>query len=193
MRRTLLIIALITCLGCTGVQVRDNILMPLASEIYGHIYPQIKLGLADAVEDGDLTVQGGEALLEQADHLRAVLLAGNRAGTLEVDWSLLEGWAARGVQTMVDDGTISPGVATSLFQRIVNFRDLLTELGVMLSRSNSRSIYSTEKVIGGDPIFLGYAPEIDPDWTLLDRHNRPRRALGLPEVKMEELGERGGE
>ena len=190
MKKIFAIMALITCLtlsACTGVAVRDNILMPLASEIYGHIYPQIELGLADAVEDGDLPAEGAEAVLQQADLLKAVLQAGDRVATLEVDWSQLEPWAARGVQDMIDDGTISPGVATSLFQRIVNFRDLLSELGVMLSRSSTRGIYSTEKVIAGRPVFLGYAPKVDPDWTPLERHNRPRRALGLPEISVEDL------
>jgi len=134
-RTTLWIVFALACIllvaaGCTGVQVRDNILMPLASEIFEHVYPEIELGLADAVEDGDLSQEGADLLLAQADALREALRGQDRTAILAFDWNALEGWAARGVQRMIDDGTISPGVATSLLQRLVNLRELLAELGV---------------------------------------------------------------
>lgn len=188
MKRNFLITLLLVTAGCTGVQVRDNILMPLASEIYEHIYPQIELGLADAVQDGDLTQEGADLLLGQADALREALRGQDRSQVLAIDWNALEAWAARGVQDMVDDGTISPGVATSLLQRIVNFRDLLSELGVRFAWDGSRPIYSTTELTGGRPTFTGYATKVRLDWTPLDRHNAPRRALGLPEITATEAG-----
>jgi hypothetical protein len=174
--------------GCTGVQIRDNVLLPLASEIYEHVYPQIELGLADAVQDGDLTQEGADLLLAQADALREALRGQDRTQILAIDWNSLEAWAARGVQDMIDDGTISPGVATSLLQRIVNFRDLLAELGVRFAMGGTRPIYSTTETVGGKPAFVGFMPRVRLDWTPLDRHNEPRRALGLPEVTAKEVG-----
>ena len=173
MRTLILLIVLPTVMiicSCTGVQVRDTILLPLAREIYEHLVPQIELGLADAVEDGDLSTEGAEALLVLSDQLREALKSGDRSQALAVDWPTLEAWAVRGVQRLVDDGTISPAVATSLYQRIVNFRDLLAELGVRIVWSGVRPIYSTTETIGGDPVFVGFPPKVRPD---------PRERLGL--------------
>lgn len=186
--RTLLTVFLLSIMvaGCAGTQFRDQILLPMAAEIYGRLYPQIELGLEDAVTDGELTQEGADFLLSEADKLREILLSGDRSRIAEVDWTALETWATRGVQRLVDDGTISPIVATSLYQRIVNFRDLLLELGIKLcltwpTRTASKSFY-----IGR--YYLGELPVADFTRTPLERHNRPRRALGVKEVTAEEVG-----
>lgn len=176
------VLLMIAVVGCAGTQIRDNVLMPLAEQVFDHIYPQIEMGLIDAVKDGDLTSEAADLLRDEADKLKGILKNGNRSRLSEIDWRGLECWASRGVQTMIDDRTISPGVATSLFQRIVNFRDMLLELTGKVVWNSSRPIYSTDKTVGGGPTFLGYAPKLDINWTALEHHNRPRRALGLPEI-----------
>jgi hypothetical protein len=180
-----------TCLllvGCTSTAVKDNILMPLAAKVFDNVLPHIELGLKDAVADGDLDQATADYLLAEAKKLSEYLNQGLRDEASTIDWQSLEPWASRGVQALVDDGTISPGVATSLFQRIVNFRDLLIELNSLISWSSTRSRYSETEVVGGKPVFLGYEPELDLTWNELDRHNRPRRELGLPEITATEAG-----
>lgn len=186
--RVFLVLTLALLSGCTAAEVRDNILIPLAAEVYEHIYIEIERGLADAVEDGDLTPEGAEFLLMEARAFREALRSGDLDRILDVPWNLLEPWATRGVQKLVDDGKISPAVATSLYRRIVNFRDLLKTLGTPVSWNSTRSTYSTEKVVNGDKVFLGFAPKLDVTWTPLQRHNEPRRALGVPELSANDLG-----
>lgn len=189
--RHLPILLVMTCLllvGCTATEVKDNILMPLAAKVFDHIMPQIEIGLADAVADGEMDQAAADYLMGEAQKLSEYLNQGLREDTSTIDWTSLEPWAARGVQVMIDDGTISPGVATSLLQRIVNFRDLLIELNSLISWNGTRARYSETETVGGKPVFLGYEPKLDLNWTELERHNRPRRALGLPEVTPMEVG-----
>lgn len=163
MKLTAFICLTLLLVGCTSTAIMDNILVPLAARVFDLIYPQIQAGLEDAVADGDLPQEAADYLLGEATKLRDLLHAGARAKVLEIDWLSLEPWAARGVQDMVDRGVISVGVATSLLQRIVNFRDLLTELSGVVHWNGTRKIYSETESINGDPVFLGYAPKVSFD------------------------------
>jgi len=164
MKAKILIFLALACLlavSCTSTAVKDNILTPLAARVFAHIVPHIELGLADAVEDGDLLQESADLLLAEAYKLRDYLNEGLRDEASSIDWTALEPWASRGVQAMIDDGTISPGVATSLFQRIATFRDLLIELNSLISWNTTRARYSTTETVGGRPVFLGFEPKLD--------------------------------
>ena len=164
MKAKILIFLALACLlavSCTSTAVKDNILMPLAANVFGHIMPQIELGLADAVADGDLDQATADYLLAEANKLKDYLNEGLRDEASTIDWTALEPWASRGVQAMIDDGTVSPGVATSLLQRIATFRNLLIELNSLISWNTTRPRYSTTETVGGRPVFLGYEPELD--------------------------------
>ena len=115
--------------ACAGVKARDNALLPIAKSVYESVRYNISRGIGDAVEDGDLDAAGATAATSLADSLGSILDSGDQARLAGFPWPTLEAYAVRGVQDMIDDGDVSEGVASVLLQRIVNFREVLAELG----------------------------------------------------------------
>ena len=135
-RLLLAILASVSALAlasCAGVKARDNVLLPIANIVYENVRTDIDRGIADAVEDGDLTASAAASATALADSLGSILDSGDRAQLAGFPWLTLEAYAVRGVQDMIDDGEVSEGVATVLLQRIVNFREVLAELGNRIS------------------------------------------------------------
>lgn len=161
--------------GCAGVKARDHVLMPIAAQVYGNVRADIDRGIADAVEDGDLTATEAATVTGMADSLGSILDSGDRSQLSTVSWTLLEPYAIRGVQDRIDDAEVSEGVATVMLQRIVNFRDVLAELGQRVSFTPAGSV--PQRI---DGVLVGFRPVVDLDWTPLTPHNTPRAALGLP-------------
>lgn len=126
-------LTLLALASCAGVRARDDALLPIAKNVYENVRSDISRGIADAVEDGDLDAAGAAAARALADRLGSILDSGDRSRLVGFPWPDLESLAVRGVQDMIDDGEVSEGVATVLLQRIVNFRDVLAELGRRVS------------------------------------------------------------
>lgn len=119
--------------ACAGVRARDDALLPIAKNVYQNVRTDISRGIADAVEDDDLTAGAAAHVEVLADRLGEILDSGNRSLLASFPWPTLEAYAVRGVQDMIDDGEVSEGVAIVLLQRIVNFREVLAELGNRVS------------------------------------------------------------
>ena len=131
MKRTRMLAALtlLALSACAGVKARDHALLPVAKMVYVNVRADIDRGIADAVEDNDMTASAAASATALADQLGSVLDSGDRSQLAGFPWPALEAMAVRGVQDMIDDGEVSEGVATVLLQRIANFRDVLAELG----------------------------------------------------------------
>jgi hypothetical protein len=194
MKNQLIVIGLIALMlaGCAGITVRDTVLLPVVAQVYENVYPSIILGLEAGMNSGEISPEKAAALMFEADKLRDALRMGAREGIIEIDWVALEPWAKRGVQSLIDNGTISPMIATPLLQRIVNFRQALEQLGIKVTfaKVNTMPIYSTTETIGGRPVYIGEQYPLQMNWTPLERHNAPRRALGMPELTWEDLSEK---
>ncbi len=133
--------------ACAGVRARDDALLPIARNVYENVRADISRGIADAVKDDDLTAGAAAHLEVLADRLGEILDSGDRSLLRVFPWATLEGYAVRGVRDMIDDGDVSEGVAIVLLQRIVNFREVLAELGNRISITTPASTLdaSTDK------------------------------------------------
>lgn len=176
MRTTYLILLLLLLTSCVGIAARDEIMMPLAERIYSKVREHVLIGINDGFEKGDVTEARAKLVMDADEALLAALKAGDRAAATAVDWSLLEPWATRGVKRMIADGVISEGVATSLYQRIVNMRDLLVQLGTRLSLGWPSGGTRARRF---GPWYCGQYPRLSLTWTRLTPHNRPRIQLGV--------------
>ena len=104
-----------------------------------------------------------------------------------MDWRSLVPWAIRGIADMVDDGEISEGVATSLYQRVVNWRDAMAMLGerVGLPRVTPRGpVFHYKDSLGRSFRYVGR------DRTIRKRLD-PRNELGLPPAPAGTINPRG--
>ncbi len=151
-------LTLLALAACAGTKARDDALLPIAKNVYQNVRTDIDRGIADAVEDGDLTEGAAAHVAVLADRLGEILDSGDRSLLASFPWPTLETYAVRGVQDMISDGDVSEGVAIVLLQRIVNFRDVLARLGARVSFTALTSID-------------GALP--------LTPHNAPRAALGV--------------
>lgn len=171
-----LVILLLLLSSCTGIAIRDEVMMPLATRIYKKVREHVLIGLNDGLEKGNVTEAQAKLVLDADLELLTALKAGDRAAACAVDWSLLEPWATRGVLQWVTDGVISEGVATSLYQRIVNMRELLVQLGTRLSLAWPSGGTRACRI---GRHYLGQYPKLSLTWTRLTPHNRPRIQLGV--------------
>lgn len=142
--RALLALALLSCLAsCATTNVRTGILMPTAETAFGSIKSDLVRGIADGVEDGDIDeskaggLRGAVDALEDALRSRDVERIRAEGGA----WIELKGWAIRGVQDRVEDGELSPGVATSFLERILNFGLVLDDLRAAMVDPDARPRY----------------------------------------------------
>lgn len=175
---SLLILAIVLP-GCIGIAARDKILMPTGEKIYSRIYNNIDRGLKDGIEDGDLTQAEADNLYSMADALGQAFEDNDRGALLAIDWATLESWALRGIQDLVDDGVISEGVATSLYVRLLNFRDLLSQLGNRIEFGMNSGGTRAARYCG---VYFGQYSKMKWGYTRLDKHNEPRRRLGVKEL-----------
>ena len=116
--------------GCVfaGDIPRDELILPIAKKVYRLTDDYIDRGIADGLQDGDLLPAAADTLTASNDALRVAFDTEERARVIAIDWQSLVPWATRGVTDMIDDGKISEGAATSLYQRIVNWRDAMAML-----------------------------------------------------------------
>lgn len=176
MRIVNLAVLILLLSSCVGIAVRDEVMMPLAERIYKKVREHVLVGVNDGFEKGDLTEARAKLVLDADMALLGALEVGDRAAATAVDWSLLEPWATRGVQRWVADGLISEGVATSLYQRIVNMRDMLVQLGTRLTLGMPSGGTRACRI---GRHYLGQYSRLSLSWTPLVKHNRPRAQLGV--------------
>ena len=157
MRQLLLLgMAAVLVAGCVGTQVRDEVLLPLAGEIYGAILPDIERGLASAVGKGEISEDAAQALVLAARAMKDAISNGDLAGLAGAPWDQLQIWAIRGIDEAVEEGEISLGVSQSLKQRVLNFGDLLHRIlsppGLGLPQGNSRAIRIKPYQVNNGPV-----------------------------------------
>lgn len=139
--RLLACFTLLALASCAGIKERDQALLPIAKQVYSHVRSDIDRGIASAIDDGAFNQIDVMNATDLADQLGSILDSGDRSQLVEFPWPTLEALAVRGVQDMIDDGDITEGVANILLQRIVNFRNVLAELGNRVSSTLPREVY----------------------------------------------------
>jgi hypothetical protein len=131
MNKFLALILAVTLSSCLSSRARDEGLLPAARMAWGDstsgVRSDIERGVIDAVEDGDLADPA--PMIEYIEVLEKGLKNGDRVTLTQAPWALLHPYGARGIQDRVDDGEVSPMIATgSLLQRLDNFGYALVKL-----------------------------------------------------------------
>lgn len=158
MKRLLLLLALT---GCATTQAIDLTLLPAAQEAWPSVRADIEMGVTGALELGEITDVEAASIRQEMDTLTTGL-AESHFLIAGVDWPTLEGWGVRGIQRRVEIGQISEGVATSLYERLLNFRNTVAILSGRMALSERPAV----------------RPPLGSDW--FEAHGYVRDELGVP-------------
>lgn len=115
--------------GCLALGVRQGPLLQSAQQSWSSVIVDVRRGISDGVQDGDLPAAQAASLRSLADELTITLQSGSLMLLSKLDWPLLPPWAERGVQAMLDDSEIDPQVAGILMRRDQTFWVVLRRLG----------------------------------------------------------------
>lgn len=111
--------------SCIGSRTKPLALFPPAQLTWPAVEEDLARGIADGVEDGDLTQDGANEMNTHTLAFGAALDAHDLEGVRRVPWSAMAPWAERGIADKIDDGEISPGVAASLREQLSNFGETI--------------------------------------------------------------------
>lgn len=110
-------------LGCqTGAAARENVLRPNLTKAYKQVIVHVENGIHDAVDTEDLTSEGGDQVIAEANRLTdAFNTAATQADLVQAltVWPMLEPFAQRGVTSR----NISPALAQTHFETIRLFNE----------------------------------------------------------------------
>ena len=116
MRKLIIWGALLLAIACAGKAARQNVLIPTMRNAWGGIVDNIDAGAPSGVE------------LAARDERGAALRAGDIERIVGAGWAGLKVAALRGIDAMLVAGTIGPGVAESLRERVRMFGEALEGL-----------------------------------------------------------------
>lgn len=120
--------------GCAGKVARDEVLMPAVRLAAPSVESDFDRGLADAVEDGDLTQPEADDISAQVEPLFQAIRDDDRQQVALhfQDWFTARPFAERGIQDRLDDGEISFGVAQSMQERLAQMEEALQKLSELV-------------------------------------------------------------
>jgi len=118
-------------LGAAGHQARELVTVPSIVQAWPGVEADVLRGVNDAVEDGDLTLQAGNAEVARTQEWDEAMALRDRDFIVVLraaDWARFEALAGRGIQDRLEDGEVGPGVAASLAERVEQFDRALAAL-----------------------------------------------------------------
>lgn len=131
MKKTNTVVALATFLAlavssaCTGVQARENVLMPAMSRAYTTVIEKhVDRGIAEA----ELDATAAQSLQDLQAGLIAALDSGDRHEVDGSAWATLRPFALAGIDARVQAGEIGPGVADSIRETVTQFDQRMVQL-----------------------------------------------------------------
>lgn len=172
--RLLFLAPLLLC-SCAATILSHQMLWPSARAMWPPIRGEAESGIEAARATQDLSAEEAEAAWAAVLAMDEGLMAGNVA---EVDWDLIMPWAVRGIRLKILNGLISETGATILYQRLINFQNILDVLAGRRKRLSSGT--------GATKIYIRdygyYYPHGITPLSMEPHHtdNNPRRELGLP-------------
>ena len=127
MKRLLLVLLIA---GCAGTRTRENSLVPALRVANDGVELDIERGIADAVDDGELTGTAAEMLNERVDDFMLIIEEGSYVELIAAKsyWAEYRTWAERGIADRVEDGEWSRFVAESATERLDKFGEALAEV-----------------------------------------------------------------
>jgi len=108
--------------SCIGTRARNDALMPAVRMAWPEVRVDFDRGVADGINDGDLTEMAAIGLRSEADRLTDALASGDRVLLINVLYDTeIRPWAGRGISAALDAGEIGPNGALLLQERLGNF------------------------------------------------------------------------
>lgn len=114
--------------SCLGPRVKPASLFPPLALTWPAIEEDLVRGVADGVEDQELSQDAANALNTQALALGRAIEARDLEGVRVIPWTNLEPWVERGIADKVTDEEIGPGVGASLREQLSNFGEAIAIL-----------------------------------------------------------------
>lgn len=124
MNRLIAPLALVCVLlaSCIGTRARNDALLPAVRTAWPEVRVDFERGVADGINDGDLTDMEAIGLRAEADRLDVAITAGDRIKLINVLYTTeIQPWAGRGITAALDAGEIGPNGALLLQERLSNF------------------------------------------------------------------------
>jgi len=108
--------------SCIGTRARNDALMPAVRMAWPEVRVDFDRGVADGINDGDLTEMAAIGLRSEADRLNNAITSGDRIALINVLYDTeIRPWAGRGITAALDAGEIGPNGALLLQERLGNF------------------------------------------------------------------------
>lgn len=124
MNRLIAPLALVAVLlsSCIGTKARNDALLPAVRTAWPEVRVDFERGVADGLNDADITAEQAATIRNEADLLDLALTAGDRVKLINVLYSTeIRPWASRGISAALDAGEIGPNGALLLSERLSNF------------------------------------------------------------------------
>jgi hypothetical protein len=117
-----LALACVLLASCVGNRARNDALLPAVSMAWPEVRVDFDRGVADGINDGDLTEMAAIGLRSEADLLTSALESGDRFKLYNVLYTTeIQPWASRGISAALEAGEIGPNGAMLLTERLSNF------------------------------------------------------------------------
>ena len=124
MKRSALLLLLLSASACTGIVAREEVLMPSMSLAWSPtISTQIEHDVSDRLGLGVIDAEQAKVILDESDAMLAALQSGERGRVIEVDWSMLRMSGLAGIQHRLDAEEIGPITAGSFIETVFQFNE----------------------------------------------------------------------
>lgn len=114
--------------ACVSSKAEDLALFEPAALAWPAVETDYLRGIADGIEDGDLTPSDAGVWKSRGDNMSEALEAKDTALLIYAPWQTMKPWAARGIDDAFEDGDIGAGVKASLVEQLAQFTSTISKL-----------------------------------------------------------------
>lgn len=132
MKKLASLLVLLVLSACAGTAARNETLLPAIRNAWTGVQADSTSGIHAALTAAEITAEAAIAAHKSIADAGTALEVGDVIAVASVPWTSITGFAERGITARVMSREIGPGVASSLRERLRQFRDGLAKFtGVM--------------------------------------------------------------
>jgi len=114
-------------LACAGTAARNETLLPAIRNAWPGVQADATAGVHAAVTTAEITAEAAVAAHKSFADAGVALEVGDVVAIASVPWVSITGFAERGITARVMSREVGPGVASSLRERLAQFRAALSK------------------------------------------------------------------